>query len=259
MVDGHRGARDRLPYSKPLSKVVEALCRTHMKRQVKDPVLFAKLWPHYPVGCKRILFSNNYLPALTQPNVDVVTEHITEINHCGVVTANGVEHQVDVIIYGTGFSANDFLAAMNVRGQGGRDLREQWSEGARAYLGMSVPHFPNLFLMYGPNTNLGSGSIVFMLECQAKYIRQAVDHLERAGTGRALVVRPDEDEKYDAGTQAKLVDGVWSMCSNWYRNATGRVSTNWPGTVTEYRLRTRRFDPATFERLDVVRDPQRLS
>jgi cation diffusion facilitator CzcD-associated flavoprotein CzcO len=242
-------------YSKTLSRMVEKVSRTHMRRQVRDKPLFTKLWPDFPVGCKRILFSSDYLPALTQSNVEVVTESITEITEHGLVTADGVEHEVDVIIYGTGFTANDFLAPMTITGQGGCDLRGQWREGARAYLGMSVPSFPNLFLMYGPNTNLGSGSVVFMLECQARYLRQAVDRLT-AGGG-ALDVRPEAEAAYDARTQGKLTRGVWSMCSSWYRAASGRVTTNWPGTVTEYRRRTATFDPAKYVALEPAEEMSR--
>lgn len=235
--------------SPPLSKAIERASRAHLKHQVKDETLRAKLWPDYPVGCKRILFSSNYFPSLTQPNVHLVTEGIEAITPAGVRTRDGVEHGVDVIIYGTGFTASDFLAPMKITGLDGRDLREEWSEGARAYLGISVPHFPNLFLMYGPNTNVGSGSIVFMLECQARFLRQVVDHTARVG--RPLSVNPDVEQRWDTELQSRLVDGVWSKCSSWYRNANGRISTNWPGTGTEYRKRTATFDPAEY---DVVSD-----
>ena len=231
-------------YARPLSKAIEKVCRTHLKYQIKDKVLRAKLWPDYPVGCKRILFSSNYLPALTQPNVDVVTEGIDEITPTGVRTKDGVSHDVDVIIYGTGFTASDFLAPMEIRGLGGKDLRGEWAAGAKAYLGMSVVDFPNLFLMYGPNTNLGSGSIVTMLESQARYIRKAIAHSQTVD--RPIVVRDDVAATFDRSLQDRLVDGVWSKCSSWYRNSNGRISSNWPGTVTEYRRRTAKFDAADY-------------
>ena len=226
-------------YSKPLSRMVEAVSRWHMKRQLRGSELFGKVWPDYAVGCKRILFSNDYLPSLRQPNVDVESGRIEEITAAGVRTSDGVVHEVDVIIYGTGFTASDFLAPMKILGQGRRDLRAQWANGARAYLGVSAPHFPNLFLMYGPNTNVGAGSIVYMLESQATYIRQAIDELR---SGHAVVVRADVESRYDAQTQSLLVDGVWSKCASWYRAADGRVSTNWPGTPSQYRRRMRRYD-----------------
>ncbi|MEU7629057.1 NAD(P)/FAD-dependent oxidoreductase [Nocardia sp. NPDC049220] len=233
-------------YSKSLSRAVAALSRWHMKRQLKSSELLAKIWPDHPVGCKRILFSDSYLTALRQPNVDVESDRIEEIANVGVCTVVGVVHEVDVIIYATGFAASDFLAPMKILGQGRRDLRAQWSNGARAYLGVSVPYFPNLFLMYGPNTNLGAGSMVYMLESQAKYIRQAVAGLRG---GDALVVRTDVADRYDVETQARLVGGVWSKCTSWYRAADGSVSNNWPGTSAEYRRRTKEFDASEFMRL----------
>jgi len=232
-------------YSKQLSKVVEGISRMHFKRQVKDEVLRAKLWPDYPVGCKRILFSSNYLPALEQPNVDIITGGIDAITETGLRTKDGVVHEADVIIYGTGFTATDFLAPMKIRGVGGRDLREEWTEGARAYLGVSVPNFPNLFLMYGPNTNTGSGSIIFFLECQARYISQAVDHTDRLG--KPIAVRQSVEDEFDKEVQGRLVNGVWSQCTSWYRNANGRITTNWPGTQREYRRRTAQFNPADYD------------
>jgi cation diffusion facilitator CzcD-associated flavoprotein CzcO len=236
-------------YSKPLSRLVTALARSHMKSQVSDPALLAKMWPSYPVGCKRILFSSDYPSALDQANVDLVTEPISEITPHGVRTSDGGEHAADVLIFGTGFTATDFLAPMKIRGQDGRDLREEWAGGARAYLGIAVSRFPNLFLMYGPNTNLGSGSIVFMQECQARYIRQAVQH--STAVGAPLAVRPEVEAAFDRETQARLAGGVWTKCASWYRNADGRVTTNWPGTVTEYRRRTRSFHPGDYEEVHI--------
>jgi cation diffusion facilitator CzcD-associated flavoprotein CzcO len=243
-------------YSKPLSRIVEAVSRWHMKRQLPGSELFDEVWPNYAVGCKRILFSNNYLPSLQQPNVDVESGRIDEITAAGVCTSDGVLHEVDVIIYATGFTASDFLAPMKILGQGRRDLRAQWANGARAYLGVSAPHFPNLFLMYGPNTNVGAGSIVYMLESQAKYIRQAITGLR---SGHAVVVRADVEDRYDAQTQSLLVEGVWSKCASWYRTADGRVSTNWPGTQSQYRRRMRRYDARKYLLLPPMRtrDPRR--
>ncbi len=240
-------------YSKTLSRGVEALCRAHMTRQLKDPELFAKMWPGYPVGCKRILFSNDYLPAITRPNVDLVTESIREVVETGVVTADGMTHEVDVIIYGTGFATTNFLTPLKIAGQGRRDLHEQWADGARAYLGITVPNFPNFFLMYGPNTNLGAGSIVAILECQARYIRQVIDSLPSEQS--ALVVRPTVARQYDEEIQARLVDGVWSKCSSWYRTASGRIVNNWPGTTAEYRRRTARFEASEFDVLAADQRP----
>jgi cation diffusion facilitator CzcD-associated flavoprotein CzcO len=211
------------------------------RRHVKDPELRAKLEPAYPLGCKRILFSNDYLPALAQPNVDVETRRISAITETGVRVEDGTELRADVLVYGTGFAATDFLGRLKVLGLGGRSLHDVWSGGARAYLGITVPGFPNMFCVYGPNTNLGAGSIIYMIERQARYIRQAVEQLARPGVSY-VDVRPDVEERYDREVQRRLGRSVWSACTSWYRQADGRVTTNWPGLVTEYDRRTRRLD-----------------
>ncbi|HSV40256.1 MAG TPA: NAD(P)/FAD-dependent oxidoreductase [Nocardioidaceae bacterium] len=232
-------------YSKPLAKVVHTLSRLHMKRQTKArPGLFEKVWPDYPVGCKRILFSSDYLPALAEPNVDVVTDDIQEITAEGVLTKDGVLHETDVIIYGTGFTATQFLAPMSLKGLGGVDLHDQWSEGARAYFGMTVPNFPNLFILYGPNTNTGGGSIIYFLEAQNRYLRDFVDHM--VASEGPLMVRSEVEDAFDEKTQGKLSSSVWTACSSWYREANGRVTTNWPALQREY-ARQAQFDPADFE------------
>jgi cation diffusion facilitator CzcD-associated flavoprotein CzcO len=228
-----------------LAKMFEARTAQLRRRHVKDPELRRKLTPGFPLGCKRILFTSNYLPAVAQPNVEVETTRIREITPRGVRTDDGVEHEVDAIVYGTGFRATEFLGTMKVHGLGGRALSDAWAGGARAYLGLSVPGFPNLFCVYGPNTNLGAGSIIYMLERQARYIRQAVEQLTRPGVSY-LDVKPEVEERYDTEVQRRLSRSVWSACSSWYRQADGRVSTNWPGLVTEYDRRTRRLDPADY-------------
>ncbi|UOZ10484.1 NAD(P)/FAD-dependent oxidoreductase [Amycolatopsis sp. WQ 127309] len=228
-----------------LAKMFELRTAQLRRRHIEDPELRAKLKPSYPLGCKRILFTNDYLPALAQPNVDVETARISEITEKGVRTEDGVEHEADVIVYGTGFAATDFLGKIEVRGLGGRTLEDAWSGGARAYLGITVPGFPNLFCVYGPNTNLGAGSIIYMLERQARYIRQAVERLARPEVS-TLDVLPEVEQRYDDEVQARLGRSVWSACTSWYRQADGRVTTNWPGLVTEYDRRTKRFDVADY-------------
>ena len=234
--------------ARPLAGAVTLVCRAHMKLQTRSvPGLFEKVWPLYPLGCKRILLSSNYLPALTKPNVELITEGISSITFDGIVTDDGVEHPVDVIIYGTGFTATDFLAPLQIIGRDGRDLRQEWSEGAHAYLGITVPYFPNLFLMYGPNTNLGAGSIIAMLEAQARYIRQALDYRQSLAPPAALEVNEQVATEFDLRMQHLLSSGVWTQCNSWYRLPNGRIPTNWPGTVGEYRRRTAMFDPNDFE------------
>jgi cation diffusion facilitator CzcD-associated flavoprotein CzcO/acetyl esterase/lipase len=215
------------------------------RAQVPDPALRARLTPDHPVGCKRILISSDWFPALTRPHVDVVTAPIAEVTATGVRTADGEEHAADVIVLGTGFASTEFLAPMRVFGPGGRELSEEWRDGASAHLGITVPGFPNLFLLYGPNTNLGSGSIVHMLECQIGYVRQAVELL-RSGV-RALGVRPEVAARFDAEVQRRLARSVWTGCRSWYRTASGRIVNNWPGTMREYAKRTRTLDVTDYE------------
>jgi cation diffusion facilitator CzcD-associated flavoprotein CzcO len=222
----------------PLARVLQTLASANLKRHIKDPVLQAKLTPDYPIGCKRVLFSSEWYPALAHANVDVETDAITEVTETGVRTADGRLHQVDVIIYGTGFKATEFLVPMTITGRDGRDLHTEWADGARAHLGMTVPGFPSMFLIYGPNTNLGSSSIILMMEQQARYIRQITQELDRCGVPRAFEVRRDVEESYDAAIQSRLDSGVWTTCESWYRTESGRVTTNWPGLVHEYQHRT---------------------
>ncbi|RNL78840.1 flavin-containing monooxygenase [Nocardioides marmorisolisilvae] len=228
----------------PMKKVLEAAWKVHLRRQIPDPELRAKLRPDYPIGCKRLLFSNDWYPALAAENVDVVTEHVVEVLPDAVRTADGVVHPCDVIIYGTGFAATEFLAPMKITGSHGADLNEVWAEGARAYLGICLPGFPNFGIVYGPNTNLGGSSIINMMESQSAFIRQLVE--VAAATG-SVAVREDAASTFDTEVQQRLAASVWGGCSSWYRDEGGRVTTNWPGTVVEYKARTETLDLADFE------------
>ncbi|MCW2755596.1 MAG: Cyclohexanone monooxygenase [Marmoricola sp.] len=223
----------------PLKKVLEAVWRLHLRAQVRDRDLRAKLHPDYPIGCKRLLFSNDWYPALASPNTDVVTDEVAEILPHGVRTADGTVHEVDVIIYGTGFAATEFLAPMKVTGAGGLDLNEAWRDGARAYLGVCVPGFPNFGIVYGPNTNLGGSSIINMMESQSGFIRLLVEVVARGGS---IEVKEAAEARFDAEIQERLAASVWGGCANWYRDEAGRVTTNWPGTVREYKARTASLD-----------------
>lgn len=231
--------------SSRVGKVNKAVAMRHLKSQVKDPGLRERLTPDYPMGCKRILFSNNYYPALAEPHVDVVTAAITEITPRGVRTADGVEHEVDAIVYGTGFDSQDFLESIDITGRGGQKLAQQWSDGARAYLGMYVPNFPNLFVTYGPNTNLGGGSIIYMLEAQAGHMRQVIDRLE-IGRFRSAEVTPEAEQAYDDDIQEKLNHSVWGHCDSWYRHKSGRITSNWPGATAPFAKRTKALEPEAF-------------
>jgi cation diffusion facilitator CzcD-associated flavoprotein CzcO len=212
--------------------------------QVPDPELRARATPEEPMGCKRVLFTNDWFPTLARPDVDLVTEPIVEVTADGVRTADGRLHPCDVLVYATGFAATDFLVPMRITGRDGRRLDEAWRGGAYAYLGMAVPGFPNMFLMYGPNTNTGNTSVLYFHEAQARYVVQAVRRIA-AGAG-PLDVRADVAAGYDAEMQRRLAGSVWAGCRNWYRDAAGRIVTNWPGMAAEYRRRTARWHAADY-------------
>ncbi len=226
-----------------LSTVVARPAMKHLADQVPDPGLRATVTPDYLLGCKRILPSNEYLPALGRPNVEVVTEPITEVRPRAVVTAGGREHPVDTIIFGTGFTVTDPPVLGMLRGTDGRTLREHWAGSPTAYLGTTVAGFPNLFLIIGPNTGLGHSSMIFMIESQANYV---VDALKTMAARNLAAVEVTEAAvgAFNQELQAKLAGTVWnSGCSSWYLDASGRNSTMWPDFTWRYRRRTRRFDP----------------
>jgi len=218
---------------------------------VIDPRLRVKCIPDYVMGCKRVLFSNDWYPTLNRPNVDLVTDPIERIVPAGVVTADGVTgsgvtRQADVIIYGTGFRTLDFLAPMAVTGLDGRRLEESWRDGAEAYLGISVSGFPNFFMLYGPNTNLGGNSIIYMLEGQIGYVAGALRALDTEGLDW-IDVRPEVQRSFNAWVDAASRTTVWeSGCHSWYTTASGRNTNNWPDHTFLYRYRVRRFDLARY-------------
>lgn len=216
-----------------------------MRRQLPDPELRAKVWPDYTFGCKRVLFSSRYLPSLARENVELVTDAIAEVTDGGLRTVDGVERKFDCIIWSTGFRASEFMAPMRVVGAGGRELGRVWAGGAHAHLGLTVPGFPSMFLMYGPNTNTSGGSIIFYLEVQASYIRQALAHL-RDEQFASLDVRSEVEAASDRETQARFAGTAWTDCDSWYRDEQGRIVANWPGYMREYLERTRVFDPGEY-------------
>jgi cation diffusion facilitator CzcD-associated flavoprotein CzcO len=218
--------------------LVRGVSTLQRRVQVPDPSLRARITPTEPMGCKRVLFTSDWLPALARPDVELVTEKIVEVTGPGVRTADGSLHECDILVYATGFAATELLAPMTITGRGGVTLNEAWREGAHAYLGIAVPDFPNLFLMYGPNTNTGNTSVLYFHEAQARYVVQAV---RRIAAGSTLEVRREVAAAYDAEMQRRLAGSVWTGCRSWYRTATGRIVTNWPGTAGEYRRRTSRL------------------
>jgi len=225
---------------------LETFATEEMARQIADPNLRQILTPDYPVGCKRILISDDYYPALTRDNVAVVTSHITRVTKDGIVTADGRERAVDTIIYATGFRASDFLAPMDIHGVGNRTLNEVWKEGAEAYLGMTLPGFPNFFMLYGPNTNLGHNSIIMMIECQVRYIMQCLRALRERDL-EWLDVRPEVMTRYNRAVQHSLKQSVWDTgCGSWYKTAAGKITNNWPHSTISYWWQTRRPDLGAF-------------
>jgi cation diffusion facilitator CzcD-associated flavoprotein CzcO len=221
---------------------------SYLERKIEDPELRAKLTPDYPVGCKRPLISRDWLPALTRENVRLVTEPIAEITPKGIKTADGEDHEVDTIIYGTGFKANEYLTAVDFAGRAGRKLRDDWADGAEAYLGITVPGYPNLFLLYGPNTN-GVTSIMFMHEAQVHYVMGALKAVERDRRHRPVEVKERASRKYNDRIQAAMDGTVWTAgCTNYFKHPSGKVVTQLPESSGRYWLRTRFFDPTKYRR-----------
>lgn len=220
----------------------------HLHNQVADPALRAKLTPDYEIGCKRVLISNDFYPALTQPNVELVTEAITRMTPQGVVDATGRLHEVDVVIYATGFETKSFAGETAITGLGGVSLAHAWRDGPEAYLGLAVSGFPNLFMLYGPNTNLGHNSIIYMIEAQVDYVLQAL------AAGRPLSVKAEVMERYNDDLQQQLANTPWAgTCTSWYKTADGKILNNWPHTARAYAEAVAVFDPAAY---DVVKTPE---
>jgi cation diffusion facilitator CzcD-associated flavoprotein CzcO len=209
-----------------LRAAAEKQARKNLQDAIADPVLRARLTPDYEIGCKRVLLSSTWYPARAQDDVSLVTTGVTEVRPHGVVDGDGVEHEVDVIVYGTGFRVMDIPLAHRLTGREGRTLAQEWQEtGAEAHRGTTVAGFPNLFLLLGPNTGLGHTSVVFMIESQIRYIAQALDLIDDANR--------------------RMAWGASSV-NTWYKNASGRITQNWPFSLLEFWQWTRRPDPADF-------------
>jgi cation diffusion facilitator CzcD-associated flavoprotein CzcO len=220
--------------------------RKQLEEQIADPDLRGRCVPDYVMGCKRVAFSNDWYPALARPDVDLVTDTIERITPEGVVTADSTTRAADVIVYGTGFKAVEFLTPMAVTGLRGLRLHDAWRDGAQAYLGVSVTGFPNFFILYGPNTNLGGNSIIYMLEGQIGYTLGAIQALDSERLAW-LDVRPDVHDDFNAWVQTASRTSVWeSGCHSWYTTASGRNTNNWPDHTFLYRYRVRRFDLAAY-------------
>jgi cation diffusion facilitator CzcD-associated flavoprotein CzcO len=225
----------------------ERVAQRHLHRQVQDPTLRAKLAPTFRIGCKRVLVSNTYYPALTQPNVEVVTEGIAAIGPRTMRTTDGAEREVDTIVLGTGFHVTDMPVAQWIRGRNGRSLAQTWQGSPQAYLGSTVAGFPNLFLLVGPNMGLGHNSIVFMIEAQLNYLMDCLRVTERHGMG-IFEVRENVERAFNNELQRRLQGSVWTSggCQSWYIDEHGRNATIWPGFTWPYHRRTRRFTAADY-------------
>ena len=230
-----------------IAKLGQRLAEKHLARQVRDPVLRRKLTPGYTMGCKRILLSDDYYPAHTQPNVDVVTDAIVEIRPEGVVTSDGKLHEVDTIIFGTGFHVQDYPFAKRVHGRGGRCLADAWKDRMTAHLGTTVSGYPNLFLLQGPNTALGHTSVITMQESQIEHVVNALRHLTKNGLA-AVEPRLEAQNAFVAHVDAKTKGTVWTSggCKSWYLDANGHNSTLWPGFTFTFKRRVEPFDPSEY-------------
>ena len=239
-------SRDRFLLTRKGSRLGQLLARTASDRLTQlasDRLPVEALVPDYPPGCKRILLSNDYYAALRRPSVEVELDPIHHVEADAVVTRAGRRHEADVIILGTGFNATDFLLPMEVFGRGGISLSAAWEGGAQAYLGVEIAGFPNFFVMYGPNTNLGNNSILFMIEAQARYVQRAVRQILEDDLDW-IAIRPDVMDAFNRRIGAAAAKTVWAAdCSNWYKNQDGVVTNNWPAPSSLYWLRMRSYRP----------------
>jgi len=231
-----------------LMNIAKRWALSHIRKQISDPQLRQKVTPDYTIGCKRILMSDNYYPALDQANVDVITTGIREVTADSVIAVDGSERKVDAIIYGTGFRASDPIPRGLVFGRGGVDLVDTWPDGPEAYKGTTVAGFPNFFMLMGPNTGLGHNSMVYMIESQVQYVLQAMHYMQRHGVAE-IEVSTTAQARYNHEIQNKLKDSVWNSggCQSWYLHpVSGKNVTLWPGFTWQFRQQTRQFDKSAY-------------
>ena len=239
-----------------LALPAQKMAVANIAKGIKDPTLRAKVTPDYQIGCKRILISNTYYPALAADNCELVTDSIREITPTGIVTADGTARDVDVLIIATGFHTTELPITEKITGRSGRPLAEKWSEtGMSAYKGTAVADFPNLFFIVGPNTGLGHSSMVFMIESQVSYIVDAVHTMRRDGYG-AVEVTEGAERAWSADIQRRMKRTVWSTggCASWYLDKHGNNTTLWPRTTFAFRGETASFDPGAYT-VSAAHDP----
>jgi cation diffusion facilitator CzcD-associated flavoprotein CzcO len=230
-----------------LNKIREWRSLRYLEKKVRDPELRKKLTPNFRLGCKRILLSNDYYDTLQRENVELVTDGIAEIRPHSIVTRDGKERAVDVIVYATGFETSEAKPPFKIVGKGGRDLADAWKDGIQAYLGTAIPGFPNSFLILGPNTGLGHSSMIFMMESQYNYILDAIRTI-RDRRVKSFDLRPEVAADYNRALQKRLGHTVWNTggCASWYLTADGKNTTAWPGFTFEFRAKTRHFDAQSY-------------
>jgi len=227
---------------------LRALALGHLEYRIKDPELRARLTPDYPIGCKRTLVTSDYYKAVLRDDVALVTDPIVGVTGRGIVTADGTEHAVDAIVLATGFRATEYLSGLTVVGEGGRALSATWAEVPHAYLGLTVAGYPNLFMLYGPNTNQGGNSIIFILEAQAAYVIRALRAMRRRRL-TSVDVRQEVMDAYNARLATALAGTVWDVgCQSYFKNANGRIATQLPYPSLWYWRHTRRFRPSEYVR-----------
>jgi cation diffusion facilitator CzcD-associated flavoprotein CzcO len=223
-----------------------AIARRQITKAIKDPDLRRKVTPTDELGCKRIMLTDDWYPTLTKRNVELITDPIAAVTPTGIRTEDGAHRAADVLVLATGFRAHDFVAPMQITGVDGRTLAEEWAEVPRAYLGLSVPGFPNMFLLYGPNTNGGTGSVIFTIESGMGHVIAALDRLERT-RARRIELRREAAEAFDRELRAALARSVWHTgCTSWYVDHNGNDPSQWPWQWSDYRRRTARIDPSAY-------------
>ena len=231
-----------------LTKPLELVGRRWIRRFVKDPELAERLTPDYAIGCKRLLLSNDWYPALAKDHVDVVSDGIARVTSRGLMTTDGTEHEADVIVFGTGFAATDPIGELVVTGRDGRDLREVWKDGMKAYRGTTIAGFPNFFLMPGPNTGTGHTSQVFMIEQQVAHTMAALDRMDARGAA-TIEPRAQAQAAYNAWIDTRMERTVWLRggCTSWYLDEQGRNVTLWPASSLRFRHLLGTIDESDYE------------
>ena len=231
-----------------ISKLAASVATYNLRKGLKDPELRRKATPNYKIGCKRVLLSNDYYPALARPNVELLTESIRELTAHGIVSEDGQEREIDTLIFGTGFVASSFLVELNITGLGGRNLFQEWQAATpEAYQGTTVAGFPNLLFMVGPNTGLAHNSLIHIMESQVNYVLDYLRLLDKAGPGAYLDVKPEAQRQYNDVLQQKLGTTVWaSGCQSWYLNAQGKNTTLLPALTATFRRDTKRVRQADY-------------